>query len=576
MFETIIDKATKVEYDILVNKTGENPQKCPFCSDNRKKGNQNKKCFSYNSQLETGHCQNCEHSFYKKKENHKSYVRPEWKNNTVLSDKIVDWFLSRNINQETLVKMRITESIEYFSQVNSKRRCINFNYFKEGQLINIKFRDGDKNFKLVSDAEKIFYNLDSIKDQKEVFIVEGEMDCLTMFQQGFPNTVSVPNGATKGSNNLDYLDNSYQYFELVEKVYIMTDHDVPGENLGVELARRIGVEKCYRVHLGEFKDVNEQFCKTGKVDVSDRRPYPIVGIFTVNDHWAGVEHIAKFGFPKGWKPRGKLGQHISIHPGYKTVITGIPGHGKSEFLDQILIQLCIDYNLRGAFFTPENWPTEIHVIKLIEKVIGKEFSKMNALEKEKARQFLNEHVFWTYPEEGYNLDLVLNKIRQAVLKYGVNWYVIDPWNKIEHQYTETETKYVSESLDKISNFNQKNGTHCFLVAHPTKMKYNHEQGCYEMPGLYDISGSANFYNKADIGLTIYKDPDKAFHNRVAIQKVKFKFWGLGIGEIEYDWNKDNGRYDEYGLDLTYWLKEQATKLIDFTEPKYLQDEPTPF
>jgi twinkle protein len=138
-------------------------------------------------------------------------------------------------------------------------------------------------------------------------------------------------------------------------------------------------------------------------------------------------------------------------------------------------------------------------------------------------------------------------------------------------YTETETKYISESLDKISNFNQKNGTHSFIVAHPTKMKFNHEKGCYEMPGLYDISGSANFYNKADIGITIHKNHEVEFQNVIAIQKVKFKYWGK-IGEFTMDWNPDNGRYDEYGKDYTYWLKDNTPMPIDFTEPKYPVDE----
>lgn len=571
-YETVIEKESRVEYQVLADKNGENPQKCPICSADRKKGNQNKKCFSYNTEKQTGKCQNCFAVVYKKTENHKSYVRPEWQNKTQLSDKVVEWFLSRNINQDTLLKMKVTESVEFMPQVNTKRNCINFNYFRGERLINIKYRDAEKNFKLVKDAEKIFYNLNGIIGQKEIYIVEGEIDCLTMVQQGFINTVSVPNGATKTNNKLDYLDNCHSAFEEAEKVYILTDHDEAGEMLAQELGRRIGVEKCFRIHLGEFKDVNEQFCKTGKIDLSDKRAFPIIGIFTVNDHWAGVEQIAKYGFPKGWKPRGRLGEHLSIHPGYKTIITGIPGHGKSEFLDQMLIQLCVDYNLRGAFFTPENWPTEVHLIKLLEKLMGKPFSFMTPMEKDKARVFLNDHIFWTYPEEGYTLDSVLNKIRQAVLKYGVNWFVIDPWNKIEHQYSESETKYISEALDKIANFNQKNGTHSFIVAHPTKMKFNHDKGCYEMPGLYDISGSANFYNKTDIGLTIYKDPDQQYRNLVAIQKVKFKFWGTGIGTIDYGWNKDNGRYDEYGQDLTYWIKDNRTAPIDFTEPKYSKDE----
>ncbi|MBX4188253.1 MAG: toprim domain-containing protein [Candidatus Doudnabacteria bacterium] len=572
VFETVIEKDSKVEYEVESTKNGENPQVCPVCSLDRKK--KKDKCLSYNTEKGTGNCNHCHRVFYKKQENHKSYVRPEWTNKTQLSDKIVEWFLSRNINQDTLIKMRVTESIEWFSQVKAERKCINFNYFRAGKLINVKYRDGEKNFKLVKDAEKIFYNIDGIKDQKEIYIVEGEMDCLTMIQQGITNTISVPNGATTSKQNLEYMDNCWQSFEEAERVYIVTDHDQPGEQLGMELARRIGVEKCFRVYLGEFKDVNEQFCKTGKVDLSDARAYPIVGIFTVEDYWESVEHIDKFGFPKGWKPRGKLGEHLSFHPGYKTIVTGIPGHGKSEFVDQMLLQLCVDHNLRGAFFSPENAPTEVHIIKLVEKVSGKRFGILSAMEKQKARVFLNDHVYWTYPEEeGFSLDSILNKVRQAVLKYGVSWFVIDPWNRLDHQYTVSETKYISESLDKISNFNAKNGTHSFIVAHPTKMKFNHDKNCYEMPGLYDIAGSANFYNKADIGLTIYKDPDQAFHNIVAIQKVKFKYWGEGVGKIEYNWNKDNGRYDEYGPDLNNWLKEQVTvKPIDFTISKRENDE----
>lgn len=576
MYETVVEKESKQEFEVKASKTGENAQPCPVCSQDRKK--KKDPCFSYNSQKETGHCSHCGRSFYKKRDADKpAFFRPEWTNKTQLSERVVDWFLQRNINQDTLVQMKVTESTEWMPQVQGNRGTLNFNYFREGVLINTKFRDRDKNFKMVKDAELIFYNLDGIKNQKEIYIVEGEMDCLTMVQMGYSNTVSVPNGANTGKNNLQYMDNCYQYFEEAEKVYILTDNDAPGEKLGDELARRIGIEKCWRILLGEFKDVNEQFCKVGKIDLSDCRPFPITGIYGVQDHWEAMMHILKHGFPQGWKPRGTLGNHVSFHPGYKTIITGIPGHGKSEVLDQILIQMCIDYNLRGGFFTPENWPSELHLIKLVEKLVGKKGVRCTGMELDRARVFLTDRVFWVYPEEGYTLDSILIKMRQAVLKFGINWYVVDPWNKLEHQYTDSETKHVSECLDKIANFNQKNGTHSFIVAHPTKMKFNHDKGCYEMPGLYDISGSANFYNKADIGITIYKDPDQAFRNLVAIQKVKFKFWGE-IGQVSLSWNPDNGRYDEYSQDLQYWLKEPAapTVPIDFTQPKFVTDDDPPF
>jgi len=567
-YETVIDKATKQEYEVLCDKAGENPQKCPSCSDNRKKQNQNKKSFSYNSQTGLGYCQNCDLRCYRKVEDYKVYVRPALKTNSKYSEKLIEWFQKRQITIATLEKMRVTEATEWMPQTQKDMNVICFNYYRNGELINTKFRDAAKNFKLVKDAEKIFYNLDGIKDKSTVYIVEGEIDCLTMVQCGYENTVSVPNGATKTSNKLDYLDRCYSYFENVQEVFICTDHDEPGEMLGNELARRIGVEKCFRVHLNGFKDVNEQLSGLGKVDVSDYKAYPITGIYSVDDHWEGLLNILKHGYPKGWKPRGALGDLVSFHPGYMTIITGIPGHGKSELLDQILLQITIDYNLRGGYFTPENWPTEVHLIKIVEKLMGKSAFKLNESERNKSKSFLNDRVYWVYPEEGYSLETILDKMRQAVLKYGIQWFVIDPWNKLEHH--DDSTGYVSRCLDSISNFNKKNGTHSFVVAHPTKMKMNHDTSKYDVPGLYDISGSANFYNKADVGLCVYKEEQNV--STLIVQKVKFKFWGQ-VGQINLTWNPENGRYDEYGQDLTYWLKDkQETRLIDFSEPRFENDE----
>lgn len=552
IFETVIEKDSKAEYNVKATKQGENPQPCPVCSQDRKK--KNAPCFSYNSDTGLGNCQHCGISVYRKDEDRKVYTRPVWENKTELSEKIVDWFLKRNISQETLIEMKVTEKVEWMPHTQKEMSVICFNYFRDDKLINTKYRSGDKGFKLVKNAEKIFYNLDGIKDQKEVYIVEGEMDCLTMVQAGYKNTVSVPNGATLKNNNLEYLDNCYSYFENVEKVYILTDHDEPGENLGNEIARRVGIEKSYRITLDGFKDVNEQLCQTGSVSVLNAKPYPLEGVYSADDHWDSLLTILKSGFPKGWQPRGRLKDIVSFHPGYTTVVTGIPGHGKSEVIDQILIQISMDYNLKGGFFTPENWPTEVHLIKLIEKVIGKSAFKCNELELKKVKTFLNDHFYWIYPKDGYGLETILEKVRQAVLKYGIRWFVLDPWNKLEHRRNGmSETDYISNSLDLISIFNKKNGTHCFIIAHPTKMKFNDKTGKYEVPGLYDINGSANWYNKADIGLSMYKNENLS--NTLNIQKVKFKFWG-SVGSIDYSWNPKNGRYDEFGEDSTSWIAEK--------------------
>ena len=54
---------------------------------------------------------------------------------------------------------------------------------------------------------EIFYNINSIVGYDSCVIVEGEMDVLAMHEAGIKNVISVPNGATLNSNNLEYLDN---------------------------------------------------------------------------------------------------------------------------------------------------------------------------------------------------------------------------------------------------------------------------------------------------------------------------------------------------------------------------------
>ena len=142
-------------------------------------------------------------------------------------------------------------------QTGKEENTIKFNYFMGNQLINIKYRDGRKNFKLYKGAEKVFYNINSIVGHESVVIVEGEIDALSLHEAGVPNVVSVPNGATLNHNNLDYLDNCIDYFEDKTKIILAVDADEPGTMLKQEFIRRLGAENCYIVDFADCKDANE-------------------------------------------------------------------------------------------------------------------------------------------------------------------------------------------------------------------------------------------------------------------------------------------------------------------------------
>lgn len=521
---------------------------CPQCSHERKK--KNAKCLSVNIDQGIWNCKNCQ---WKGSLNKKVYALPKWENRTELSDKVVDWFLQRNINQDVLRLMKITQSTIWMPQINETVGVICFNYFREGHLVNVKYRDRNKNFRLFKDAELILYNLDGITGQKEIFITEGECDALIMIQSGFTNTCSVPNGASPQKNTMQYMDSCWMAFEQADRVYLMTDNDTPGNQLADELARRIGPERCYRVKH-DFKDVNDAVNVGEKItrEWIDAHAvfYPIVGVQTADSFWDGLINIRLNGFPKGWKPRGTFGEKLSIHPGYQSIITGVPGHGKSEHLDQVLIELALDYNLRGAYFSPENFPGEIHLIKMIEKVSGHHFWSLSVEQIDMYRQWITEHFYFIQPEDGYELKNILDHVKMAVKRYGVNWYVIDPWNKLDHQYDGPETSYISRCLDEMDLFNKKYNVHGFLVAHPTKMEKDKNNN-YLVPNLYSISGSAHFFNKAALGWTVYKVASG--ETDIHVQKVKFKYWGE-IGLVNCKWNSKNGRYYSSVADDSNWLQ----------------------
>lgn len=553
------------DFDITVPNgrlSGQIVTTCPRCSQDRKK--KSTKCLSVN--LDEG-VWNCHHCNWKGSLQKKQYALPTWENKTELPERIVEWFLKRNISQDTLLQMKISHSVQFMPQVGEERSCMCFNYFREGKLINVKYRDHQKNFRLHKDAELILYNLDGITGQKEIYITEGECDALVMVQAGMTSTCSVPNGANTKTNNLEYLDNCWQAFESAEQIYILTDSDAPGNQLADELGRRLGVERCYRVTFGDYKDVNDALNAGLKISSewikSIAKPFPIVGVSSAGDFWDDLINIRKHGFPKGWKPRAPFGNQVTIHPGYTSIITGIPGHGKSEHLDQVLLELNIDYDLRGAYFSPENRPTSIHLIKLVEKTLGKNFWESNLQDINSVQDWTASHYYWIYPEDGFDLTNVLGHVRKAVLRHGINWYVLDPWNKLDHQYTGSETAYISRCLDEIDTFNKRNNVHGFIVAHPTKMTKD-ENDKYNVPNLYSISGSAHFFNKTDLGWTVYKKEHGV--TDVHVQKVKFKYWGE-IGLVNYLWDHRTGRYYTSNPDYTNWLQKPAeSKLIDFTQP----------
>lgn len=531
---------------------------CPECSSNRR--NKTERCLEYYPETDSAYCFHCNTTFFKYDpyKTEKTYTIPEWKNKTELTDKAVKYFESRMISQETLNHFKVYSDTEWMPQLQKQSEVICFPYFKSKKLINIKFRGVKKSFKMVSNAELIFWNFDVLFNSDSVVIVEGEIDALSFFQCGVANVISVPNGANK---NMEYLDSCIFAFDNIQKIYIATDQDTKGIELRDELARRLGQEKCHIVSFKNCKDANEYLVSYGGIELSNTIknavPYPIEGIVTVDNMYNDILSL----YQEGVKPGEKIevdciDEFITWELGRLVIATGIPGCGKSEFIDFLVARLNILYDWKAGYFTPENYPLKFHYSKIFEKIIGKELSRIKSSEVEfnMGYEYIKDNFYWVMNEDNTTVDSVLDAAKSLIKSKGIKIFVIDPYNRLDHKYTDTETQYISRFLDKLTTFARFNKILLILVAHPTKMRKTAD-GKFEVPTLYDISGSANFYNKTDYGFTVHRktNDENVMQNEVEIrwQKIKFKHLGKqGITDMKY--NYGNGRFEPKNSDITMW------------------------
>ena len=526
---------------------------CPWSSECRKPENQKKKCSSYDWERGLGTCHNCNtsfqlHTYQRKGASEKVYVRPQSTSVPKVETKVEQWFETRGISARTLADLQVGEGAEWMPQTGKSENTIHFNYYMGDQLINVKYRDGRKNFKLYKGAEKIFYNINSIVGYDSCIIVEGEMDVLAMHEAGIKNVISVPNGATLNSNNLDYLDNCIDYLEDKTEIILALDTDEPGQALKQEFIRRLGAEVCYLVDFGDCKDANEYLLKHGKDDlrsvINSCKQVPLEGVSTLYD----IEDELKDFVQNGFKPGFQVGlpnfdKIFSTYTGQFITVTGIPSSGKSDFVDQMVVGYNNNYGWKTAYASPENQPTYLHAHKLMRKhwqdmptpgdIGGQQWKKV--------ADHVNDNYFFIDMDR-YTLESVLRKGAELVKRKGIKCLVIDPFNKVRDTNAQSDdvNRYTMDYLQKIEIFAKKYDVLVFIVAHPTKM-YKGNDGKIEEPTMYNIKGGGEWYDASYHGLLVHRDYE-AKTTKVKVLKVKFQNLGENGAETHFTWEPKSGSF----------------------------------
>ena len=554
---------------VLSGRTGAEVQTtCPQCSPSRKKAKA--RCLSVNTIEGVWICHHCDwRGSLKSGEESRSkppkrIVKPHFEKPSAVPPVVRDWFAKRGIPEEFVARHGIALQTAYLPQLEEEVPCLAFPYMRNGETVNIKFRAlQEKAFRQVKDAEKVLYGLDDLTEEWAV-IVEGECDKLALDVAGIRNVVSVPDGAPPAGSKpseakFEYLVNCAAQLDPLQKIVLAVDNDPPGKTLEEELSRRLGPERCWRVTWPDgCKDANEVLLHHGPDVLADcvavAKPFPIDGVFTVADLADDVMSLYREGLrggvSTGWT---NVDRHYTVRPGELTIVTGVPSHGKSQFLDALVVNLAREHDWAFGICSPENLPARRHIAKLIEQYSGFPFREgpTQRLPKEgllPAMDWLHAHVYFVAPEEALTIPALLDKAKQMVARYGIRGFILDPWNEFDHTRPagQTETDYISTSLGQIRRFARKHGVHVWVVTHPQKL-YRRDDDTYPVPTPYDISGSAHWRNKADNCLTLWRDENEPGSPvRLYVQKVRFREVGT-IGMVELRWNKINGRYEDLTL-----------------------------
>lgn len=524
---------------------------CPYCSEERKKNYLKTMGVTVEHDRVVYQCFHCGVSGAVKKDRFmyqaKEIIKappPPVETPSEVKPEIVSAFLTeRGIDPSLVGNFPLVGAVKYFGEIG-KSNAIGFIYGDPRQPSAIKWRSTQDKCFTQQGSARSFFGLNQLpKDIKELVICEGEMDVLALAAAGIP-AVSVPNGAPMkiSDRKVDpaddgkyaYVWESRELIESVERVIFCPDADEPGQALVEELARRIGRAKCWKVTLPE-KDANETLLKHGAEAlaeaVSAAKPLPLEGVYLPEDFEAQIISLYDDGVVTGASTGLEtLDTLYTILPGQLSVVTGLPGSGKSELIDQICVNIAMQKGWRFAIASFEN-PPHMHIAKLAEKVIGKPFfgnQRMSEDERDYALGFLNQHFVFLQSHDGApaTVQSIIDRTKQAVMRMGVRGLIIDPYNYLQMD-TDSEHQAISKMLTDIVLFCKSHELHAWFVAHPAKQLP--DSG---VPKGQHISGSAAWFAKADMGVTVHRNGNQT---EVHVWKSRFKWVGkIGMIELKYD------------------------------------------
>jgi twinkle protein len=500
---------------------------------------------------------------------------------------LLGFFARRGISEETVAAFGVYGTTKRWPELDEDGKPVKdgegeliwspaetavFPYRWRGEVVNRKFRSCRKQFMQDRDSLRTLFNADAIETPDVVVLVEGEMDVMACWEAGLRQVVSLPDGSPnkllseddpkrQDDQRFDPLENCGDVLAEVKRFVIATDADVPGGYLAEELARRLGRARCWRVTWPDgCKDANDVLMHHGaevvRAAIEAAEPWPLEGIFDLKP---GALHAF---LHTGREPTGMVSgianldeiAKIPAGGGWLTIVTGVPSHGKSSLLRTWLTYTAAKHDIGIVWCSPEDNRPETLALRVASVFLGRPMREAGGYVPkdilQKAEEWIARRISFLWsdnPDVEMTLDWVLARAEEAKRRYPRSLLVLDPWNEFEHQFTrqESETQYTGRWLRKLKAWGRAEGMGIIIAAHPTKLQKDPKTGSYPVADGYDINGGANWFNKADLGVTVYRR-DEGFPE-VHCWKARYEAFGQRYQKARLKLDVRTGRLSSPGF-----------------------------
>lgn len=432
--------------------------------------------------------------------------------------KVREYLRGRGITDETMDAFRIGEKMHFFPQEKKEMLAMAFPSYKNGKLIRAKYIAVDRptGGKIVAvEANRIpilfgwhlinFHSKEVKSERKRaVCIREGEINAMTLHQLGIPS-LALPLGAGSGGQHA-WIEYDYPELELFDTIFISMDEDEAGKAAALEIAARLGIHRCRIVRMP--KDPND-LLMAGKAD-------DIRGYFKQAEYLESqvIKKPSYYGddvrnrfkpeeYKTGWSPlmtKMRNGQPplVQFRYGETTIITGINSHGKSSYIDQLILD-AVSQGERVCLASLEQ-DGGMTLARQVKKAVAQTWPKEELVDKALAYLDGKEYIYDAL--NTLKLEDFFRNVEYAIRRYGVSLVILDSLMCLDDVLEESIDSQ-RKAINAFSSFMKKNHVHGFLVAHPRKGLSK-----YDRVDRIAVSGSGKLTDRADNVISVWRNIKK--------------------------------------------------------------------